>query len=81
LLAFDQCYDKLQTILESVASERPNYSAQDIPLLLCGDFNSLPKSGVFQFLAKGDISADHNDFKDFRTSDLGRQVCSSSFAG
>ncbi|XP_033122341.1 CCR4-NOT transcription complex subunit 6-like [Anneissia japonica] len=35
-----------------------------IPLLLAGDFNSLPESGVIEYLAKGKISLNHPDFKD-----------------
>ncbi|UYV75800.1 CNOT6L [Cordylochernes scorpioides] len=35
----------------------------EIPILLCGDFNSLPSSGVIEFLTSGHISKDHPDFK------------------
>lgn len=35
-----------------------------IPLILCGDLNSLPDSGVVEYLSLGSISADHKDFKD-----------------
>ncbi|KAK3876545.1 hypothetical protein Pcinc_018673 [Petrolisthes cinctipes] len=36
-----------------------------IQLLLCGDLNSLPDSGVVEFLTKGNVSMDHEDFKSF----------------
>ncbi|XP_071515621.1 uncharacterized protein [Panulirus ornatus] len=36
-----------------------------IQLLLCGDLNSLPDSGVVEFLTKGSVSMDHEDFKGF----------------
>ncbi|XP_064100552.1 uncharacterized protein LOC135211225 isoform X1 [Macrobrachium nipponense] len=36
-----------------------------IQLLLCGDLNSLPESGVVEFLTKGNVSMDHEDFKGF----------------
>jgi len=36
-----------------------------IQLLLCGDLNSLPDSGVFEFLSQGKISTSHQDFKNF----------------
>lgn len=36
-----------------------------IQLLLCGDLNSLPDSGVVEFLTKGNVSMDHEDFKGF----------------
>ena len=35
----------------------------NIQLLLCGDLNSLPDSGVVQYLLDGKISTDHKDFK------------------
>lgn len=36
-----------------------------IQLVLCGDFNSLPDSGVIEFLSTGRVSQDHKDFKTF----------------
>ncbi|TDL26099.1 glucose-repressible alcohol dehydrogenase transcriptional effector [Rickenella mellea] len=33
-----------------------------IPLIVCGDFNSGPESGVYEFLAKGTVPSDHPDF-------------------
>jgi CCR4-NOT transcription complex subunit 6 len=40
------------------------YDRNSIQLLLCGDFNSLPESGVVEYLQNGRIRADHVDFKD-----------------
>ncbi|EDR11685.1 uncharacterized protein LACBIDRAFT_142382, partial [Laccaria bicolor S238N-H82] len=34
-----------------------------IPLIICGDFNSIPSSGVYDFLSNGTLPADHVDFK------------------
>jgi CCR4-NOT transcription complex subunit 6 len=34
-----------------------------IPLIICGDFNSVPSSGVYDFLSNGTLPADHADFK------------------
>ncbi|CAB3984699.1 CCR4-NOT transcription complex subunit 6-like [Paramuricea clavata] len=34
-----------------------------IPLVMCGDLNSLPDSGPVEFLDKGRISTDHPDFQ------------------
>lgn len=39
-------------------------------LLLCGDFNSLPDSGVVEFLNASRIAANHPDFKE-----LGYKTC------
>ena len=32
-----------------------------IPLLICGDFNSLPDSGVVELMSAGHVEADHRD--------------------
>ncbi|CAL1530723.1 unnamed protein product [Lymnaea stagnalis] len=34
-----------------------------MPLILCGDFNSLPDSGVYEFLSKGRLDTSHKDFE------------------
>ncbi|KAH7931673.1 hypothetical protein HPB51_029701 [Rhipicephalus microplus] len=46
-----------------------------IPLLLCGDMNSLPNSGVIEFLKTGHVSADHPDFKELGYKDCLRKMC------
>lgn len=33
-----------------------------IPLVICGDFNSVPASGVCEFLSNGSVPPDHPDF-------------------
>ncbi|KAJ6594239.1 Endonuclease/exonuclease/phosphatase [Mycena capillaripes] len=33
-----------------------------IPLIVCGDYNSMPSSGVYDFLASGSLPATHPDF-------------------
>ncbi|KAI9207102.1 Endonuclease/exonuclease/phosphatase [Polychytrium aggregatum] len=33
-----------------------------LPLILCGDFNSMPDSGVYEYLSSGQLSHDHEDF-------------------
>jgi len=35
-----------------------------IPTIVCGDFNSVPGSGVYEFLSKGSVPGDHEDFMD-----------------
>ncbi|KAJ3860808.1 glucose-repressible alcohol dehydrogenase transcriptional effector [Lentinula novae-zelandiae] len=41
----------------------PTYtSASQIPLIFCGDFNSIPGSGVYEFLSTGTLRKDHPDF-------------------
>lgn len=46
----------------------------DIPLLLCGDFNSLPDSGVVEFLSSGRVAKNHVDFKKFAYTDCLRNL-------
>jgi len=55
-----------------VASFRPGArgNTNNIQLLLCGDLNSLPDSGVVEFLVNGRVPATHNDFKE-----LGYRTC------
>ncbi|QSL64513.1 hypothetical protein MERGE_001814 [Pneumocystis wakefieldiae] len=44
---------------------RPTYSSgTKIPLIICGDFNSIPGSGVYDFLSRGHILENHSDFMD-----------------
>ncbi|CAH1399098.1 unnamed protein product [Nezara viridula] len=53
----------LKGVLEEASVHlRPNNSP--VQLLLCGDFNSLPDSGVIEFLSSGRVLSDHQDFKD-----------------
>lgn len=33
-----------------------------IPLIICGDFNSVPDSGVYEFLSTGNVPPNHPDF-------------------
>lgn len=41
----------------------PTYSnGTKIPTIVCGDFNSIPESGVYEFLSRGAVEKDHDDF-------------------
>lgn len=41
----------------------PVYSdGTKIPTIVCGDFNSVPESGVYEFLSNGTLQHDHPDF-------------------
>ena len=68
---------ELRTTLEDVVVLRPGATKTDpnsIPLLLCGDFNSLPESGVIEFLSNGRIPSDHADFKELGYKDALRRL-------
>ncbi|CAG9787099.1 unnamed protein product [Diatraea saccharalis] len=57
--------NELRSILDdSARTLRLAGHRDNVQLLLCGDFNSLPDSGVVEFLSSGRVSADHRDFKE-----------------
>lgn len=70
--------NELRAILEEASTslrpsgggQHPKSENHGIPLLLCGDFNSLPDSGVIEFLSSGRVPMDHQDFKE-----LGYKAC------
>ncbi|WFD35823.1 poly(A)-specific ribonuclease [Malassezia cuniculi] len=46
-------------------STPPKYSSRNqIPMVVCGDFNSTPDSGVYEFLSQGSAPNNHRDFMD-----------------
>ncbi|XP_002730926.1 CCR4-NOT transcription complex subunit 6-like [Saccoglossus kowalevskii] len=61
---------ELKTFIEeSSHSFRPGAMTPDsnsIPLVFCGDLNSLPDSGVIEFLSQGAVDVNHADFKDIK---------------
>ncbi|KAG6891569.1 hypothetical protein C0992_003596 [Termitomyces sp. T32_za158] len=41
----------------------PHYSdGSKIPMIICGDFNSIPDSGLYEFVSTGHLSPTHADF-------------------
>lgn len=43
----------------------PKYqNGTQIPTIVCGDFNSVPDSGVYDYLSSGAIAGNHDDFQD-----------------
>lgn len=43
----------------------PHYSTgSKIPTIICGDFNSVPDSGVYDFMSSGHVEKNHDDFMD-----------------
>ncbi|SNX85106.1 related to CCR4 - transcriptional regulator involved in carbon catabolite repression [Melanopsichium pennsylvanicum] len=43
----------------------PKYThGNQIPTIVCGDFNSVPETGVYDFLSNGAVPGDHDDFMD-----------------
>lgn len=45
------------------ARKAPSYDdGSRIPTIICGDFNSIPQSGVYEYLVNGTLSPTHEDF-------------------
>lgn len=44
---------------------KPGLGASRMPVILCGDFNSLPDSGVVEYLSTGSVPATHLEFLNF----------------
>ncbi|XP_037114912.1 CCR4-NOT transcription complex subunit 6-like [Syngnathus acus] len=63
---------ELKSIAERAAGEA---GASAIPIVLCGDLNSLPDSGVVEYLSNGGVADNHKDFKELRYDD-----CLSNFS-
>lgn len=50
----------------SADSKGPTYPSPDkLPTIICGDYNSSPGSGVYEFFSKGTIQQDHTDFGNY----------------
>lgn len=54
--------NELKSIIDQI-SRVYGIDGKSVPLILCGDFNSLPNSGVIEYLTKGRIFSNHPDFK------------------
>jgi len=52
-----------QLMLEELitVSEQYRNGAKTLPLVVCGDFNSEPTSGVYELMSKGHVPGDHPD--------------------
>ncbi|MBN3320127.1 CNO6L protein, partial [Atractosteus spatula] len=60
---------ELKNIVEKASNSAKSDSACDpgsIPIVLCADLNSLPDSGVVEYLSNGGVAENHKDFKELR---------------
>ncbi|TSN86077.1 CCR4-NOT transcription complex subunit 6-like [Bagarius yarrelli] len=64
---------ELKSIAESALSSNGSNSASSdctsFPIVLCADLNSLPDSGVVEYLSNGGVAENHKDFKELRYSE------------
>jgi CCR4-NOT transcription complex subunit 6 len=51
--------------IKSFATKNNSSVADKIPTIVCGDYNSSPDSGVYEFFSKGIINQDHDDFGNY----------------
>jgi len=67
--------NKLKSIAEDTQASLGAWKdTSNIPLILCGDLNSLPDSGVVEYLTHGRVSVRHRDFKDLVYDDSLRSL-------
>ncbi|CAL8293888.1 CCR4-NOT transcription complex subunit 6-like isoform X1 [Gadus morhua] len=59
---------ELKSIAERAATSLTSDPAT-IPIVLCADLNSLPDSGVVEYLSSGGVAENHKDFKELRYTD------------
>ena len=58
----------------SIGQRSPVPDSPGIPLIMCGDLNSLPDSSVIEFLKKGKIPITHPDIQDFNYDGFASRV-------
>ncbi|XP_061880361.1 CCR4-NOT transcription complex subunit 6-like isoform X2 [Entelurus aequoreus] len=70
---------ELKSIAEGASASMdggsPTSDPAAIPIVLCADLNSLPDSGVVEYLSNGGVADNHKDFKELRYSE-----CLSNFS-
>ncbi len=54
--------------LEEIEQFLKDHSGEKLetPLIIAGDFNSLPHSGMYQYYSEGNLSKFHSDFGNFK---------------
>jgi CCR4-NOT transcription complex subunit 6 len=59
--------DQLATTWAKRKDEKISYpDGTKIPIVVCGDFNSIPDSGVYEYMSRGTIHSSHSDFQSHR---------------
>ncbi|XP_057327540.1 2',5'-phosphodiesterase 12 [Microplitis mediator] len=57
-----QSYFSLTACQDTADKIRQQYPEHNVTMMLCGDFNSTPVDGVYEFVTKNNIPADHKDW-------------------
>lgn len=57
--------EEIQSLLQAQEdTDEEGLTWSHYPLIVCGDYNSVPSSGVYEFLSTGSVSPNHPDFLD-----------------
>eukprot|EP01127_Copromyxa_protea_P013202 TRINITY_DN3529_c0_g1_i1.p1 TRINITY_DN3529_c0_g1~~TRINITY_DN3529_c0_g1_i1.p1 ORF type:complete len:901 (+),score=138.88 TRINITY_DN3529_c0_g1_i1:76-2703(+) len=64
---------QVQMLLERIEDFKKTYSSRGaaLPMIVCGDFNSVPSSAAYQLLSTGHVAGTHADFANH---DYGRYI-------
>jgi len=65
--------------LTNTWKQKYSKNGEDFPLIICGDFNSTPDSGVYELLQNGGVPGDHQEFFDYNYGEYTRKGLSHSF--
>ncbi|CAD5213968.1 unnamed protein product [Bursaphelenchus xylophilus] len=74
MMLLHECAKQLERL-----SEQTGIAVQEIPVIISGDFNSLPDSGVVEFLTRGIINKNHPELKMFRDSMVLNGMCTNEY--
>jgi len=75
--------DGIESVVDSGPEPAPSQeyaSALQIPLILCGDFNSLAGSGVVDLISTGSLPHDHEDLSTFKYGNFTRDGITHPFS-
>lgn len=67
-------------ITQAPGASKEYAEGSEIPLLLCGDFNSLPNSGIYDLIVQGSISNAHEDLGSRKYGNFTRDGISHPFS-
>jgi CCR4-NOT transcription complex subunit 6 len=71
LMQTQMMMEELMTLRSKLRAESP--SSKPIPMIVCGDFNSEPTSGVYELLSQGQLPPDHPEFGHYRYGQYSQQ--------
>ena len=70
MMLMEQLRQIVETFGHNFRPDRQKKGSDSVHLLLCADFNSLPQSGVIEFIRRGRVAATHPEFKDIGYKDV-----------